>query len=180
MSSTQGRATKAEILSPQQAKWLEGRAAGLSPVDAAKAAGYSDPYNAAYRLTRNATLFLLNQAVGAAHGVDIAEIFLTIKRNLNAKKYVKATFQGSITDERWVEDGDIQLRAAQLAMDLLGLKPVEELRLVRDDDGDGDNGLMVPDEFEDMDEATLLQIQQRRRQEMVAGQATQRAIGGKK
>ncbi len=155
------------ILTAKEEAWLEARAGGMSPLEAAKAAGYANPYSAAFKLSRNQTLVALNQITFAAHGIDLPFIVDKLKKLMDAKRFVKATFKGDITDERWVDDADVQLRALELVIELTGMKPTDESRIRQQDDGE--EVFMVPDNFQEMTEAQLLKRQQQFRQSQISG-----------
>ncbi len=156
-------------LTEKEAKWLELRASGMTPTDAAKEAGYADPYSAAYKLSRNQSLIQMNQLVLAAHGVDLPLFAKVIKEGLNAKKLVIAKFRGELGDEKWVEDHDIRLRTLEIAIELAGVKPAEEHKFINGDEDDKGSGFLTPTNFNQLSENELLLQMQRRRQALATG-----------
>lgn len=148
---------------------MQARADGLDPTEAAKAAGYANPYSAAFKLSRNQSLIQMNQIVMAAHGLDLPAFVQTLKGAFTAEKLVKATFQGEITDTMNVPDWDIRLRALEIAIDLTGIKPADERRLVVEDEAAAGAVNLVPDDFNQLDSADLLRALQRRREAITKG-----------
>lgn len=115
-------------------KYAELLAQNIKPIDAAKEAGYtgsslkSNIYRTAKELIDNGTIESIqerNNRITAVLGTPAAVRIAKFIDLTSAKKVVTASDKGIITDERFYDDGTLQLAAAKELSKLCGDYPAE-------------------------------------------------------
>lgn len=150
-------ATAGAALTDRQRVFLAARLGGKDDIEAARIAGFPNPWKAVASLRRTLDASVFNQAAFAAAGLDPIAAAKKLVSLTEAKTVKTASYEGKITDTIELEDNKTQLDALALYYNLSGLTPPKRSDITLDASV---RQVQIPEDFKEMSEEELLKTMQ--------------------